>query len=99
MECPPEVENCPDRQEESRSGSPAECPQCENGMRPEEVHFHILESEGLASLCKDCWSKGPLPEEDRTLNFEFQFHGVPVSRRMKAVRNRRTAPTQRVITE
>ena len=74
LECPPEVENCPYRPDDGRPGTPPGCFQCENGMPPGEAHFHIVEADALATLCRECWSKGPLPEEDRTLNFEFQFH-------------------------
>ena len=73
--CLPEVENCPYRLEEDRTGRPPECSQCESGMRPEEVHFHIIEDDSIVTLCRECWSKGPLPEEDRTFEFEFQFRG------------------------
>ena len=75
VECLPEVENCPYRLEEDRTDGPPQCWQCESGMRPEEVHFHVLEDDSVVTLCRECWSKGPLPEEDRTLEFEFQFHG------------------------
>ena len=73
VECPPEVENCPYRLEEGRSDRPPECWQCESGMRAEEGHFHILDDDGFVTVCRECWSKGPLPEEDRTLKFEL--HG------------------------
>ena len=72
LECPPEVGNCPYRPEDGSPGTPTGCCQC--GMPLEEAHFHIVESDSLATLCSECWSKGPLPEEDRTLNFEFRFH-------------------------
>ena len=75
VECPPEVGDCPYRLEAGRSDRPPECWQCESGMRAEEGHFHILEDDSFATVCRECWSKGPLPEEDRTLEFEFQFHG------------------------
>ena len=75
VECLPEVENCPYRLEEDRTDGPPECWQCESGMRAEEVHFHILDDDGFVTMCRECWSKGPLPEENRTLQFEFQFHG------------------------
>jgi hypothetical protein len=75
VECLPEVENCPYRLEEDRTDGPPQCLQCESGMRPEEVHFHVLEADSFVTLCRECWSKGPLPEENRTLQFEFQFHG------------------------
>ena len=75
VECLPEVENCPYRLEEDRTDGPPECWQCESGMRAEEVHFHILDDDGFVTMCRECWSKGPLPEENRTLELEFQFHG------------------------
>ena len=75
VECLPEVENFPYRLEEDRTDGPPECWQCESGMRAEEVHFHILDDDGFVTMCRECWSKGPLPEENRTLQFEFQFHG------------------------
>ena len=74
-ECPPDAGNCPYRLEEGRSDRPPGCWQCESGMRAEEGHFHILEDDSFATMCRECWSKGPLPEENRTLKFEFQFHG------------------------
>ena len=74
LECPPEVPNCPYRLEDGSTGGPPGCFQCQRGMSSEEVHFHIVEVDSVATLCRQCWSKGPLPEEDRTLNFEFQFH-------------------------
>ena len=74
LECLPEVGDCPCRPEDGRPDGPSECFQCQSGMSPEEVHFHIVEADSLATLCRECWSKGPLPEGDRTLNFEFQFH-------------------------
>ena len=75
LECPPEVGDCPHRPEDGSPGTAPGCFQCQRGMPPEEVHFHIVEADGLATLCRECWSKGPLPEEDRTLDFEFRFHG------------------------
>ena len=75
VECQPEVGDCPYRLEEGRSDRQPGCFQCESEMLPEEVHFHILEDDSLVTICRECWSKGPLPEEDRTLKFEFQFHG------------------------
>ena len=75
LECPTEVGDCPHRPEDGSPGTAPGCFQCQRGMAPEEVHFHIVEADGLATLCRECWSKGPLPEEDRTLDFEFRFHG------------------------
>ena len=75
VECPPEVGDCPYRLEAGRSDRPPECWQCESGMRAEECHFHILEDDSFATVCRECWSKGPLPDENRTLELEFQFHG------------------------
>ena len=75
LECPTAAENCPYRPEHGRPGTPPGCFQCQRGMPPEEVHFHIVEADGLATLCRECWLKGPLPEEDRTLDFDFRFHG------------------------
>ena len=75
VECLPEVENCPYRLEEDRTDGPPGCWQCESGMRAEEGHFHILEDDSFATVCRECWSKGPLPDENRTLELEFQFHG------------------------
>ena len=75
LECPPEVPNCPYGPEDGRPGTPPGCFQCQRETSSEEVHFHIVEADSLATLCNECWSKGPLPEEDRTLNFEFPYHG------------------------
>ena len=74
-ECPPDAGNCPDRVEQDRNGRPPQCSQCESGIRLEEVHFHVLEDDSFVRFCKECWSREPLPEEDRTLEFEFQSHG------------------------
>ena len=73
VECPPEVGDCPDRLEAGRSDNQLGCSQCDRRMRSEEVHFHPIEHDSFVTLCDKCWSKGPLPEEDRTLKFEFQF--------------------------
>ena len=75
-ECPPEAGNCLDRLEADRTGRPPECSQCGSGMRPAEVHFHIVDDDDVVTMCGGCWSKGPLPEEERTLKLEFQSHGV-----------------------
>ncbi len=61
VECQPEVGDCPYRQEDAHSDSQPRCSRCESGMQSEEVHFHILEDDGFVTLCKECWSKGPLP--------------------------------------
>ena len=61
VECLPEVGDCPYRQEEAHSDSQPRCSRCESGMQAEEVHFHVLEDDDFATLCRECWSKGPLP--------------------------------------
>ena len=65
-------EDCPDRLDINACGNSPVCPQCDTEVNPEETHFHILDENGLLRLCQRCWSKGPLPEEDRTLTLEFQ---------------------------
>ena len=64
-ECPPAVEDCLDRLESGRSDKLPGCSQCDSRMRSEEVHFHAIEDDNFVTLCDKCWSKGPLPEEDR----------------------------------
>ena len=64
-ECLPAVEDCLDRLESGRSDKLPGCSQCDSRMRSEEVHFHAIEDDKLVTLCDKCWSKGPLPEEDR----------------------------------
>ena len=66
-ECPPNVLDCSYRVVVKLSGTPPECAQCETELRPEEVHFHILYENSIFTICEGCWSKDPLPEEDRTL--------------------------------
>ena len=64
-ECLPAVEDCLDRLESGRSDKLPGCSQCDSRMRSEEVHFHAIEDDNFVTLCDKCWSKGPLPEEDR----------------------------------
>ncbi len=71
-ECLPSTGECFDRAGLTDCGNPAHCPQCDTEVNPEETHFHILEEDGLMRLCERCWSKGPLPDEDRTLELDFQ---------------------------
>ena len=59
-------------------GNPPHCPQCDTEVGAAETHFHILDEDGLMRLCERCWSKGPLPEEDRTLELDFQEMTVKV---------------------
>ena len=66
-ECPPNVLDCSYRVVVEVSGTPPGCAQCETELRPEEVHFHILYENSILTICEGCWSKDPLPEEDRTL--------------------------------
>ena len=66
-ECPPSVLDCPYRVAVEAAGNPAGCVQCETELRPEEDHFHILYESNILAMCGECWSRGPLPEEDRTL--------------------------------
>ena len=66
-ECPPNVLDCSYRVVVELSGTPPGCAQCETELRPEEVHFHILYENSILTICERCWSKDPLPEEDRTL--------------------------------
>ena len=75
LKCLAEAENCSYRPEDGSTGTTPGCFQCQREMPPEEVHFHIVESDSLATLCRECWSKGPVPEEDRTQSFEYQYHG------------------------
>lgn len=65
MECLPAVEDCLDRLESGRSDKLPGCSQCDSRLRSEEVHFHAIEDDNFVTLCDKCWSKGPLPEEDR----------------------------------
>ena len=66
-ECPPNVLGCPYRVVVEAPRTPPGCVQCETELRPEEVHFHILDESSVLTMCEGCWSKGPLPEKDRTL--------------------------------
>ena len=66
-ECPPSVLDCPYRLAVEAAGNPPGCVQCEAELRPEEDHFHILYESSILAMCGECWSRGPLPEEDRTL--------------------------------
>jgi hypothetical protein len=66
-ECPPNVLDCSYRVVVEASGTPPGCAQCETELRPEELHFHFLDESSILTMCEGCWSKGPLPEEDRTL--------------------------------
>ena len=66
-ECPPNVLDCSYRVVLEAPGTPPGCAQCEAELRPEEVHFHFLDESSILTMCEGCWSKGPLPEEDRTL--------------------------------
>ena len=66
-ECPPNVLDCSYRVVLEAPGTPPGCAQCETELRPEEVHFHFLDESSILTMCEGCWSKGPLPEEDRTL--------------------------------
>ena len=70
-ECPPSVLDCPYRLVDQGQETAPGCVQCEAELPPEEVHFHILDSDSILTLCQGCWSKGPLPEEDRTLGAKF----------------------------
>ena len=72
MECSPKVEECFDRLGINDCGNPPHCPQCDTQVNPEETHYHILGEDGVRRLCERCWAKGPLPEEDRTLELDFQ---------------------------
>ena len=66
-ECPPSVLNCPYRPVDQDQGTAPGCVQCEAELPPEDVHFHILDSGSILTMCQECWSKSPLAEEDRTL--------------------------------
>ena len=66
-ECPPNVLDCSYRVALEAPGTPPGCVQCETELRPEEVHFHFLDESSILTMCEGCWSKGPLPEKDRTL--------------------------------
>jgi hypothetical protein len=66
-ECPPNVLDCSYRVVLEAPGTPPGCAQCETELRPEELHFHFLDESSILTMCEGCWSKGPLPEEDRTL--------------------------------
>ena len=66
-DCPPNVLDCSYRVVLEAPGTPPGCAQCETELRPEEVHFHFLDESSILTMCEGCWSKGPLPEEDRTL--------------------------------
>ena len=66
-ECPPSVLDCPYRLVDQNQGTAPGCVQCEAELPPEDDHFHILDSGSILTMCQGCWSKGPLPEEDRTL--------------------------------
>ena len=66
-ECPPNALECSYRVVAESPGAPPGCAQCETELRPEEVHFHFLDESSILTMCEGCWSKGPLPEEDRTL--------------------------------
>ena len=66
-ECPPSVLDCPYRVAVEAAGNPPGCMQCETELRPEEDHFHILYESSILAMCGECWSRGPLPEEDRKL--------------------------------
>ena len=66
-ECPPNVLDCSYRVVVEVPGTPPGCAQCETKLRPEELHFHMLYESSILTMCEGCWSKGPLPEEDRTL--------------------------------
>ncbi len=58
MECPPSMRECLDGVGTNDRGNPAQCPQCDTEINSEETHFHILDEDGLRSLCGSCWSKG-----------------------------------------
>ena len=66
-ECPPSVLDCPYRQAVEAPENATGCVQCETELRPEDDHFHILYERSVLTMCGECWSKGPLPEDDRTL--------------------------------
>ena len=66
-ECPPSVLDCPNRQAVEALENAPGCVQCETELRPEDDHFHILYERSVLAMCGECWSKGPLPEENRTL--------------------------------
>ena len=66
-ECHPNVLDCSYRVVVEVPGAPPGCAQCETELRPEEVHFHFLDESSILTMCEGCWSKGPLPEADRTL--------------------------------
>ena len=66
-ECPPNVLDRSYRVVFEAPGTPPGCAQCETELRPEEVHIHFLDESSILTMCEGCWSKGPLPEEDRTL--------------------------------
>ena len=74
-ECPPSVIDCPYRVTVESTGKTPGCVQCETELRPEEVHFHIMDSGNVLTMCGECWSKGPLPAEGRTLGTNFQVRG------------------------
>ena len=66
-ECPPNVLDCPYRAVVEAPGTPPGCVQCETKLPSEEFHFHILDERSVLAMCEGCWSKGPLPEGNRTL--------------------------------
>ena len=71
VECPPNTVECFDRVGINDCGNPPHCPQCDTEVDGAETHFHVLDEDGVLRLCENCWSKGPLPEENRTLELEF----------------------------
>ena len=70
-ECPPSVLDCPYRLVDQHQGTAPRCVQCESELQAEEAHFHILDSGSILTMCQECWGKGPLSEEDRTLGAKF----------------------------
>ena len=70
-ECPPSVLDCPYRLVDQDQGRTPGCVQCDAELPPEDVHFHILDSGSILTMCGRCWSKGPLPEEDRMPGAKF----------------------------
>ena len=72
VECPANIKECFDRLGINDCGNAPHCPHCDTEVDPEETHFHILDDDGVLRLCDRCWSKGPLPEKDQTLELDFQ---------------------------
>ena len=69
--CQVEREDCPDRKGISSYGRPPSCAQCQEDLVPDETHYHLVQKTLTNRMCKECWGKGPLPEEDQTLKFRF----------------------------